>query len=82
MLSYASRSPDPEVLGNSWRDVWLKRLEAEPCLLEVWLNHQRRDAYWQHGSICEDWSAIEVPVFIIAGWADGYRNAPATVALR
>jgi hypothetical protein len=80
MLSYASRPPDQEVLGNSWREVWLKRLEAEPCLLEVWLRHQRRDAYWQHGSICEDWSAIEVPVFIIAGWADGYRNAPATVA--
>jgi hypothetical protein len=80
MLSYASRPPDPAVLGNSWREVWLKRLEAEPCLLEVWLRHQRRDAYWQHGSICEDWSAIEVPVFIIAGWADGYRNAPATVA--
>jgi putative CocE/NonD family hydrolase len=80
MLSYASRPPDPEVLGNSWREVWLKRLEAEPCLLEVWLRHQRRDAYWRHGSICEDWAAIEVPVFIIAGWADGYRNAPATVA--
>ena len=54
MLSYASRPPDPEILGNSWREVWLKRLEAEPCLLEVWLKHQRRDAYWQHGSICED----------------------------
>ncbi|MHA1527445.1 MAG: CocE/NonD family hydrolase [Alphaproteobacteria bacterium] len=80
VLSYASRPPDPEVLGNSWREVWLERLEAEPFLLEIWLKHQRRDAYWQHGSICEDWSAIEVPVFIIAGWADGYRNAPATVA--
>ena len=80
MLSYASRPPDPEVLGSSWREVWLQRLEAEPFLLEIWLKHQRRDAYWRHGSICEDWSAIEVPVFIIAGWADGYRNAPATVA--
>lgn len=80
MLSYASRPPDPEVLGDRWREVWLRRLKAEPCLLEVWLNHQRRDAYWRHGSICEDWAAIEVPVFIIAGWADGYRNAPATVA--
>jgi putative CocE/NonD family hydrolase len=80
MLSYASRPPDPEVLGNSWREVWLQRLKAEPLLLEVWLKHQRRDAYWRHGSICEDWSAIEVPVFIIGGWADGYRNAPATVA--
>jgi hypothetical protein len=80
MLSYASRPPDPVVLGNSWRAVWLQRLEAEPFLLETWLGHQRRDAYWKHGSICEDWAAIEVPVFIIAGWADGYRNAPATVA--
>ncbi|HSF95300.1 MAG TPA: CocE/NonD family hydrolase [Thermohalobaculum sp.] len=80
MLSYASRPPDPGVLGNSWREVWMERLRAEPFLLETWLRHQRRDAYWKHGSICEDWSAIQVPVFIIAGWADGYRNAPATVA--
>ena len=80
VLSYASRPPDPEVLGNSWREVWLERLKAEPFLLEVWLKHQRRDAYWRHGSICEDWSAIEVPVFVIGGWADGYRNAPATIA--
>lgn len=82
MLSYASRPPDPAVLGNSWREVWLRRLEAEPFLLETWLHHQRRDAYWKHGSICEDWAAIQVPVFIIAGWADGYRNAPATVAAK
>lgn len=80
MLSYASRPPDPAVLGNSWREIWLRRLEAEPLLLETWLRHQRRDAYWKRGSICEDWAAIEIPVFIIAGWADGYRNAPATVA--
>lgn len=80
MLSYVSRPPDPEVLGEAWRETWLRRLEAEPFLLETWLAHQRRDAYWKHGSICEDWSAIEVPVFVIAGWADGYRNTPATVA--
>jgi len=80
MLSYASRPPDPAVLGNSWREVWRRRLEAEPFLLETWLRHSRRDAYWKHGSICEDWSAIDIPIFIIAGWADGYRNAPATVA--
>jgi hypothetical protein len=80
MLSYASRPPDPAVVGEDWRAIWLERLRAEPFLLETWLAHQRRDGYWKHGSICEDWGAIEVPVFIIAGWADGYRNAPATVA--
>ena len=80
MLSYASRPPDPAVVGARWREIWLQRLAAEPCLLETWLAHQRRDGYWQRGSVCEDWSAIEVPIFVIAGWADGYRNTPATVA--
>ncbi|HUF87016.1 MAG TPA: CocE/NonD family hydrolase [Thermohalobaculum sp.] len=80
MLSYASRPPDPAVVGEGWRALWLERLRAEPFLLETWLAHQRRDAYWRHGSICEDWSAIACPVFVIAGWADGYRNTPAAIA--
>ncbi len=71
MLSYASRPPDPEMVGNRWAEIWRERLDNMPMLLETWLKHQRRDAYWQHGSICEDWSAIQCPVWVIAGWADG-----------
>ena len=67
--------PDPEVVGERWRDMWLERLEATPLLLETWLAHQRRDAYWKHGSVCEDYGAIECPVFAIGGWNDGYQNA-------
>jgi putative CocE/NonD family hydrolase len=37
--------------------------------------HQRRDDYWKHGSICEDFSAIQCPVFAVGGWADAYTNA-------
>ena len=33
------------------------RLENEPFLPAVWLKHQRRDAYWKRGSVCEDFSA-------------------------
>ncbi|MGD1924819.1 MAG: CocE/NonD family hydrolase [Paracoccaceae bacterium] len=80
MLSYASRPPDPEVVGNRWAELWRRRLQNMPMLLETWLKHQRRDAYWKHGSICEDWGAIQCPVWVIAGWADGYRNCPATLA--
>jgi uncharacterized protein len=40
-----------------------------------WLAHQQRDDYWRHGSICEDYDAIEVPVYAIGGWIDGYTNA-------
>ena len=30
----------------------------------------------KHGSICEDFDAVEIPSLVIAGWADGYRNTP------
>jgi len=76
MLCYSSRPPDPMLVGEGWRAQWLERLEHEPLLLSTWLRHQTRDAYWQHGSICEDYGAIAVPVLIIGGWGDGYKNAP------
>lgn len=76
MLAYQSRSPDPEIVGGRWKDMWLERLENEPFFLEEWLQHQRRDAFWEHGSICEDFDGFPVPALVIAGWADGYRSTP------
>ena len=76
MLAYQSRAPDPELVGDRWRDMWLERLENEPFFLEEWLEHQRRDEFWKHGSICEDFGGFPVPALVIAGWADGYRNTP------
>src|SRR3546814_12756232 len=49
-------------------------------MLENWLAHQRRDAFWRHGSICEDFAAVAVPALVLAGWADGYRNTPLDAA--
>ena len=69
------RPPDPVLVGDNWRAMWLRRLENVPLFLERWLRHQRRDAYWKHGSVCEDYSAIRCPVFAIGGWTDGYTNA-------
>ena len=74
MLSYSSRPPDPALVGERWRDMWLSRLENMPFLAETWFAHQTRDAYWKHGSVCEDYSAIEAAVLSIGGWHDGYRN--------
>ena len=67
--------PDPLLVGERWREMWLKRLEGVPLFLERWLKHQRRDAYWRHGSVCEDFSAIRCPVYAVGGWTDGYTNA-------
>lgn len=76
MLAYQSRSPDPVIVGDRWKDMWLERLENEPFFMEEWLSHQRRDEFWKHGSICENFDAFPVPALVIAGWADGYRNTP------
>ncbi len=74
MLAYSTRPPDPLVVGDNWRETWMNRLENLPFLAAPWLSHQHRDAYWQHGSICEDYEAIKTPVFLVGGWADGYTN--------
>lgn len=76
MLAYQSRSPDPAIVGDRWREMWLERINNEPFFMEEWLNHQRLDEFWKHGSICEDFDGFKVPALVIAGWADGYRNTP------
>jgi putative CocE/NonD family hydrolase len=69
------RPPDPEISGPEWRKKWQARLEHFALPLAVWLRHQRRDAYWKHGSVNEDYAAIQCPVFATGGWMDGYSNA-------
>ncbi|MDK1490201.1 CocE/NonD family hydrolase [Sinorhizobium sp. 7-81] len=76
MLAYQSRSPDPALVGEQWKEMWLERLENEPFFMEEWLKHQRRDDFWRHGSISEDFDGFPIPALVIAGWADGYRNTP------
>ncbi|MGM0594283.1 MAG: CocE/NonD family hydrolase [Pseudomonadota bacterium] len=75
MFAFNSLPPDPQMVGERWREMWFERLEGSGLWLEKWLRHQRRDEYWQHGSVCEDWSAIQCPVMAVSGWADGYSNA-------
>ena len=75
MFAYNSCPPDPEVVGERWREMWQQRLNGSGLWLEEWLRHQHRDAYWQHGSICENYSDITCPVLAVSGWADGYTNS-------
>jgi uncharacterized protein len=74
MFPCMARPPDPALVGDSWRDMWQQRLDAMEPWIIPWVEHQRRDAYWKHGSVCEDYSEIEVPVYAIGGWADLYSN--------
>ncbi len=74
VLSWFSMPPDPDQIGDTWRAMWLERLENTPPLPRLWTEHRDRDAYWKHGSVCEDCSTIKAAVLAFGGLHDGYRN--------
>ena len=46
------------------------------CFRSLWLQHPWRDDYWKRGLCLATTSPrIEIPVYAIGGWADGYSNA-------
>ncbi|MEQ8344144.1 MAG: CocE/NonD family hydrolase [Sneathiellaceae bacterium] len=80
LMHYTALPPDPELAepkpgGGGWRAEWQARLAAVNPFPAIWMGHPSRDAYWRHGSVCEDYAAIACPVLAVGGWADGYSNA-------
>lgn len=74
-FSDLTRPPDPALVGDRWRDMWIERLRNQTFLIERWLAHPTRDAYWRLGSVCEDYGSIACAVLAVGGWADSYTNA-------
>ncbi len=75
-FTYMGRPPDPAIVGERWREMWLARLDQLHPFYATWMEHQHRDDYWRHGSVCEDFSRIDCAVMAVGGWADGYSNSP------
>ncbi|MFB6980229.1 CocE/NonD family hydrolase [Streptomyces scopuliridis] len=75
MLAFTARPPDPAHVGaDRWLPMWRERLDAIEPYLHTWLAHQERDDYWRHGSVCEDYTALDAAVLAVGGWADPYRD--------
>lgn len=74
MFAYSARPQDPEIVGEGWKENWLERLNTTPYVNE-WVKHQTKGEYWKHGSISEDYSKVDIPVFAVSGWQDGYTDA-------
>jgi uncharacterized protein len=80
MQVFNARPPDPQIVGERWRAMWLERLEAERFWPQLWLEHQTLDEYWKHGSVCFDYDAIACPTWFWGGWGDLYRDTPLRLA--
>jgi putative CocE/NonD family hydrolase len=80
MQIFNARPPDPAIVGERWREMWLERLKVERFWPEIWLQHQTLDGYWSHGSVAFDYGAIACPAWIWGGWADLFRDTPFRLA--
>jgi predicted acyl esterase len=80
MSCFNARPPTRRTVGDAWRRQWIERVNSTPFFVHDWLAHQRRDDFWKHGSVGEDYSAIECPVLIVGGLADGYTDTVFHVA--
>jgi putative CocE/NonD family hydrolase len=75
-LAFQGQPSDPDVTGHDgWRESWVKRLSAVEFNLDHWFDHPFRDEFWKHGSVIEDYSRIECPVYAVGGWVDAYKNS-------
>jgi predicted acyl esterase len=75
MVALNALPPVPAIAGPDWRERWRERVEGlEPWLLR-WLEEQVDGPYWRQGSLRPAYERIACPTMLVAGWADGYRNA-------
>jgi uncharacterized protein len=81
MFGWLPMPPDPLVVGERWREMWRERVRALDFWFAAWAAHQTRDEYWRRTSVRDHYERVKVPVFVISGWWDGYKN-PAERALR
>jgi putative CocE/NonD family hydrolase len=74
MWGWLSLPPDPAVVGAAWQEMWRTRIRNADFWFRRWATHQSRDAYWQENSVRGHFADVQVPVFVMSGWQDGYKN--------
>jgi putative CocE/NonD family hydrolase len=77
--SVLGAAPDPQIVGDRWRKMWMQRLEDLPPIHAEWTRHQRFDDHWKTGSVAVDYSRIQCAVYAVGGLNDHYINVNARV---
>jgi len=72
--------PDPQIVGDQWRELWQERLDANTSWIALWTEHQTNDEMWKHGSISVNYEDVQVPVYYFGGWSDLYCDTPFRIA--
>ena len=82
MFAYNARPPDPRHVGDRWREMWFERIENDTPWVEEWLRHPRKDEFWKHGSVRENYDDIQCPVYMVGRLVRSLRWCGAQVSGR
>ena len=74
--------PPGDGAGAEFDERWRRRIDRTPPWVIRWLTEQQDAPYWRNGSLRPEYERIQCPVFIVAGWHDGYRTAGLRMAAR
>ncbi|HOV85510.1 MAG TPA: CocE/NonD family hydrolase [Syntrophobacteraceae bacterium] len=74
MWGWIAQPPDPEIVGNRWKQMWRERIRNADFWFKHWGSHQTRDSYWSSSSVRDRYDRVKVPVYIVSGYLDGYKN--------
>jgi uncharacterized protein len=74
MWGWMPMPPDPAIVGDRWKAMWRERIDAMDFWFDRWASHQTRDAYWRDTSVRDRMAKIRIPVYVVSGWQDGYKN--------
>ena len=77
-----ARPPDPAIVGERWRAMWMERLRNIDFYVGNWLTHPHRDTFWKHASVSEDYGQITCAVYAVGGWADHFNSTIARMLER
>ncbi len=67
--------PTPSAHPENWREIWQQRIDQSPPWPLEWWRQQTDGPFWRHGSLRPNYEAINIPVFMVGGWRDGYTNS-------
>lgn len=75
MVAMNALPPHLDLTGPKWAEKWKERLEKNEPYIPKWMHNQVDGPYWRSASLRPNYDRIQCPVYLIAGWRDGYVNA-------
>lgn len=74
MMMFNMRPPDPDIVGESFDEMWGRRLNANEPWIQRWLEHQHDDGYYRVGSVINDVENVSCAIHYVGGWADHFAK--------